>query len=72
MTARSAPSQVEIQSAQVAASRLGLEIVVVYASAENEIENALAAAVEQRAAAIVVAFDVFFSGAPPHATHDLR
>ena len=56
-----ATSQVEIQGAQVAASRLGLEMIVVYASAENEIENALAAAVEQRAAAIVVASDVFFS-----------
>jgi ABC-type uncharacterized transport system substrate-binding protein len=56
-----APSQVEIQSAQVAARRLGLEIFVVLASTENEIENALAAAVEQGAAAIVVASDVFFS-----------
>jgi ABC-type uncharacterized transport system substrate-binding protein len=45
----------------VAASRLGLEIVVVLASTDNEIENALAAAVEQRAAAIAVASDVFFS-----------
>jgi putative ABC transport system substrate-binding protein len=54
-------SQVEIQSAQVAARRLGLEIVVVFGGTENEIENALAAAVEQRAAAIVVASDVFFS-----------
>ena len=42
-------------------SRLGLEIIVVFASTENEIENALTAAVEQRAAAIVVASDVFFS-----------
>ena len=56
-----ATSQVEIQSAQVAASRLGLGIVVVFASTENEIENALAAAVEQRAAAIMVASDVLFS-----------
>ena len=55
----SATSQVE--SAQVAARRLGLEIVVVFASTENEIENALAAAVQQRAAAIVVASDLFFS-----------
>jgi ABC-type uncharacterized transport system substrate-binding protein len=54
-------SQVEIQSAQVAASRLGLEIIAVFASTENEIENAMAAAVEQRAAAIVVASDVFFT-----------
>src|ERR1700694_391300 len=53
--------QVESQSAQVAARHLGLEIVVVFGGTENEIENALAAAVEQRAAAIVVASDVFFS-----------
>jgi putative ABC transport system substrate-binding protein len=53
--------QVKIQSVQVAARRLGLEIVVVFASTENEIDNALAAAVEQRAAAIVVASDAFFS-----------
>jgi putative ABC transport system substrate-binding protein len=56
-----ATSQVEIQSAHVAARRLGLEIVVVFASTENELENALAAAVDQGAAAIVVASDVFFS-----------
>jgi putative ABC transport system substrate-binding protein len=53
--------QVRIQSVQVAARRLGLEIVVVFASTENEIDNALAAAAEQRAAAIVVASDAFFS-----------
>ena len=56
-----ATSQVEIQSAQLAASRLQMEIVVVFASTENEIDNAMTAAVEQRAAAIVVASDVFFS-----------
>jgi putative ABC transport system substrate-binding protein len=56
-----ATSQVEIQGAHVAARRLGLEIVVVFASTENELENALAAAVDQGAAAIVVASDVFFS-----------
>jgi ABC-type uncharacterized transport system substrate-binding protein len=53
--------QVKIQSVQAAARRLGLEIVVVFASTENEIDNALAAAVEQRAAAIVVVSDAFFS-----------
>ena len=45
----------------MAARRLGLEIVVVFASTENELENALAAALDQGAAAIVVASDVFFS-----------
>jgi putative ABC transport system substrate-binding protein len=53
--------QVKIQSVEAAARRLGLEIVVVFASTENEIDNALAAAVEQRAAAIVVISDAFFS-----------
>ena len=38
-----------------------MEIVVVFASTENEIDNALATAVEQRAAAIAVASDAFFS-----------
>jgi putative ABC transport system substrate-binding protein len=56
-----ATSQVKIQSVQAAARRLGLEIIVVFASTENEIDNALAAAVEQRAAAIVVTSDAFFS-----------
>jgi putative ABC transport system substrate-binding protein len=54
-------SQVEIQSAEVAARRLGLEIVVVTAGSENEIERALKAAVDQRAAAILVVSDVFLS-----------
>jgi putative ABC transport system substrate-binding protein len=56
-----ATSQVETQSAQAVARRLGLEIVVLLASTEIEIENALAAAVQQQAAAVVVASDVFFS-----------
>jgi hypothetical protein len=38
-----ATSQVEIQSAHVAARRLGLEIVVVFASTENELEAIRAA-----------------------------
>jgi putative ABC transport system substrate-binding protein len=53
--------QVRIQSVQVEARRLGLEIIVVFASTEDEIDNALAAAVKQRAAAVVVASDAFFS-----------
>jgi putative ABC transport system substrate-binding protein len=54
-------AQVEAESAQDAARRLGLEITVVSASTENEIESALATAAQQRAAAILIAPDVFLS-----------
>ena len=56
-----APSQVEIERAQLVARRLGLEIIVAGASTENELERAFAALVQQRAAAIMVASDVFLS-----------
>ncbi len=56
-----ATSQVEVESAQVAAGRLGLEITVVSAGTEAEIESALATAVQQRVAALLVASDVFLS-----------
>ena len=46
-----------IQSAQTASRRLGLEIIVVNAGTENEIEGAIASAVQQRAAALFVASD---------------
>jgi putative ABC transport system substrate-binding protein len=48
-----ATSQVEIERAQLAARRFGLEIMVAGAGTENEVEPALAAAVQQRAAAIL-------------------
>ena len=48
-----------IQGAQVAARRLGLEIIVVKASTENEIETAFATAVQQRAGGLV-ANDAYF------------
>jgi putative ABC transport system substrate-binding protein len=56
-----ATSQVEIERAQLAARRLGLEIIVAGAGTENEVERALAAVAQQRAAAILVASDVFLS-----------
>ena len=56
-----ATSQVEIESAQVAARRLGLEIIVVSAGTESEIATGLATAAQQRAAALVIASDVFLS-----------
>ena len=54
-------SQSAILGAQAAARRLGLDIIVVSASTETEIEAAFANAVQQRAAAITDS-DAFFSG----------
>jgi putative ABC transport system substrate-binding protein len=56
-----ATSQVEIERAQLAARPLGLEIIVAGANTENELEHALAAVAQQRAAAILVGSDVFLS-----------
>jgi putative ABC transport system substrate-binding protein len=53
-------SEDTLASAQMAAARLGLEIIVVKAATENEIEAAFAGAVQQGAAAIV-AEDVYFA-----------
>jgi putative ABC transport system substrate-binding protein len=50
----SATSQDAIQGAQTAARRLGLEMIVVNAGTENEIDTAFATAVQQRAAAITI------------------
>jgi putative ABC transport system substrate-binding protein len=56
-----AVSQVEIQAAQAAAYRLGLDIVLVSAGTESEIESALTAAVQEGAAALMVVSDTFLS-----------
>ena len=56
-----AASQAEIERAQLAARRIGLEIIVAGAGTENEVERALAAVAQQRAAAVLVASDVFLS-----------
>jgi ABC-type uncharacterized transport system substrate-binding protein len=53
--------QDSIQSAQTASRRLGLEIIVVNAGSENEIEGAVTSAVRQRAAALFVGADAFLS-----------
>jgi putative ABC transport system substrate-binding protein len=53
----------ETQGVQEAARRLGKEIIVVRAGAENELESAFAAAVEQRAAAFLVESDPIFVSA---------
>jgi ABC-type uncharacterized transport system substrate-binding protein len=49
-----------IQSSQIAARRLGLEIVVVRAGSESEIESAIAAVVQQQAAALSMGSDSYF------------
>src|SRR5262249_21833586 len=56
-----AVSQAEIQAAQAAAYRLGLDIVLVRAGTESEIESALTAAVQEGAAALMVVSDTFLS-----------
>ena len=54
-------AQAESQTAQTAARHLGLEIIVVGGGTENEVEEALATAVKQRAAALLVASDAYLS-----------
>jgi putative tryptophan/tyrosine transport system substrate-binding protein len=56
-----AGSEAEIQPTQEAALRIGLEIIVLYAGTENEIEVAFTTAVQQRAAALDIAADAFFN-----------
>jgi putative ABC transport system substrate-binding protein len=58
----SVTSQGDVQVAQAAARRLGLEIIIVNGGSESEIEGAFATAVQQRAAALDVGADAFFSG----------
>jgi putative ABC transport system substrate-binding protein len=54
-------SQDDIQGANSAARRLGLEIVVVNGGSDSEIERAFATAVQQRAAALLGGSDAFFA-----------
>jgi putative ABC transport system substrate-binding protein len=56
-----ATAQPDIQSSQAAASRLGLEVIVVDGGSVSAIEQAFATAVEQRAAALSVGSDAFFN-----------
>ena len=60
-------SQGEVDRAQVAARSVGLEMIVVSARSENEIEDALTAAAQQRADAILVASDLFLSSRQEYA-----
>ena len=50
-----------IEQSQVAARRLGLEIVVLKAATEGDIESSVATAVQQRAAALTIGFDAYLS-----------
>jgi ABC-type uncharacterized transport system substrate-binding protein len=50
-----------IQESLAAASRLGLEIVVVKAGTENEIESAVATAVQQRVGALIIGTDAYLN-----------
>jgi putative ABC transport system substrate-binding protein len=54
-----ADAQIDTEEARAAARRLGLEIIVVGARNDDEIEGALAAAVQQGAAAIFCGIDAF-------------
>jgi len=50
----------DTQGVQAAARGFGLDLVIVSASAQNEIESAIAAAVQQQAAALLVGSDAIF------------
>ena len=52
----------DIQGAQRAARSLGLDVIVVRASRENEIEEAFATAAQERASAVQVGDDAFLDG----------
>ena len=51
----------QARDAHAAASAMGRQLIVVRASSEREIDEAFAAIVQQRAAALVVASDIFLS-----------
>jgi len=54
-------AQSNIEGAQAAARRLGLEIVVLKAATEAEIDSAVATSVSQHAGALILATDGYFS-----------
>ena len=53
-------AQNTIEQSQAAAHRLGLELVVLKAATENEIDSAISTAVQQQAAALSIATDAYF------------
>jgi len=58
-------SQGEFQAMQSAARGLGLELVILNVGSDQDLEPAFANAVEQRAVALMVGADAFFSGREP-------
>ena len=58
-------SQGEFQAMQSAARGLGLELVILNVGSDQDLEPAFANAVEQRAGALMVGADAFFSGREP-------
>jgi putative ABC transport system substrate-binding protein len=55
------PRSEETRDVQAAASRLGLEIVVLYASTENEIDRAFATIVQHQSGALSLGSNAFFT-----------
>jgi ABC-type uncharacterized transport system substrate-binding protein len=55
-------AEFELQAAQMAARSLGLEILVLRAGTEGELDTALATTAQQRTDALLVASDTFFVG----------
>lgn len=53
-------SETEMNAAQMAARSIGQELTVLRASSERELDNAFAAAAQQRGGALLVASDLFF------------
>ena len=58
---RYAPTEANIQNVAAAAREMGLQIVVIKASSETDIDGALAIATEKQAGALLVAADPFFN-----------
>jgi len=54
-------AQTIVEHSQAAARRIGLELVVLKAATDSEIENSVAAAVEQQAAALSIGSDAYLS-----------
>ena len=54
-------AQTIVEHSQAAARRIGLELVVLKAATDSEIENSVAAGVEQQAAALSIGSDAYLS-----------
>ena len=54
-------AQTIVEHSQAAARRIGLELVVLKAATDSEIENSVAAAVEQQTAALSIGSDAYLS-----------